>query len=84
MSYHRPLKIPVNPLVMRALIESGRLKWPQRHDGFAVGMALDKLLQDILAGREPCMPADRARKIFSKVFAANRSTVTKFPDRPPP
>jgi hypothetical protein len=83
MSYHRPLRIPVQPIVMQALIESGRLKWPQRHDSFAVSKALDQLMDDIFADREPSMTAAEAKARLRKALDKLRTkpaTVMKLRD----
>ena len=52
MTYKPLIDIVVTPKVMQALIDSGRVKWPQRHDKFTVGLAVSELLHDIATGKE--------------------------------
>jgi hypothetical protein len=64
--YQRLVPVEISPVVMKALIASGRLRWSQQNDKLAVGKAVDRLMHDIAAGTEPASEDARAwaRKIF--------------------
>jgi hypothetical protein len=64
--YRQFLKIDINQRILKALVASGRLRWSQQADRLAIGKAIDKLMQDIVAGTEPVSEKSRetARRIF--------------------